>query len=138
MSISALNDLNRNSIKSIYSQNGSSNKYTLKSSSVSKEIAKLEEKMRKGQISPKEFELQKKILESLPQTLYTRNGDTELHQSNASEIDFRETKKEIESIEKKHEQGDMSDFAYKANMHLITTPIPEQNNLIGQKLSFYA
>ena len=138
MSISALSQLKSRTINSIYQQKGSDNKFSLNSSSVEKEIKKLEEKMKHGQISQKEFEREKKALESLPQTLYTTDGDNNLKSSNASQIDNKETQYEINSIEKKHSLGDMSDFAYKANMHLLTTPIPEQENLVGQRLSLYA
>ena len=138
MSISALSQLRNTSINSVYNQKGSSNKFTLNSSGVEKEIKALEEKMKRGQISPEDFETQKKILESLPQALYTSDGNDNLKASNASQIDNRNTQNEIDSIEKKRSLGDLSDFAYRANMYLLTNPIPQQESLVGQKLSYYA
>ena len=138
MSISALSQIKRNTVNSVYSQNGNSNKFTLKSSCVEKEIQALEEQLKKGQISPEDFEEKKNALENLPHILFTSDGGKKLSASNATQIDNKETKKEIDNIEKKYALGDMSEFAYRANMHLMTVPIPEQENLIGQKLSFYA
>ena len=138
MSIAALSRLKSTTINSIYNKKGSSNKFSLNSGAVEKEISALREKLKRGQISEKEFETQKKILESLPQTLYTTDGNDNLKESNVSKIDNGETEKELESIEKKHALGYMSDFAYRANMHLLTTLIPEQDNLAGQRLSYYA
>ena len=94
--------------------------------------------MKRGQISPEDFETQKKILESLPQALYTSDGNDNLKASNASQIDNRNTQNEIDSIEKKRSLGNLSDFAYRANMYLLTNPIPQQESLVGQKLSYYA
>lgn len=138
MGISALSQLKSTTINSVYKQKGCSNKFALSSSGVAKEIETLEERMKRGQLSPEDFETQKKILESLPQALYTSDGNKNLKASNASQIDYRDTQNEINSIEKKHSLGDMSEFAYKANMHLMTTPIPQQESLVGQKLSFWA
>ena len=138
MSISALSQIKRNTVNSVYSQNGSSNKFSLKSSCVEKEIKALEEQLKRGQISPKDFEEKKNALKNLPHVLFTSDGGDKLSASNATQIDNKETEKEIDNIEKKYALGDMSKFAYKANMYLMTEPIPEQENLIGQKLSFYA
>ena len=138
MEISALYQLKENTISSVYNKNGSSNKFSLNSGAVEKEIDVLREKLKRGQISEGEFEAKKKLLENLPQTLYTNNGEDSLKASNASQIDNAETEKEVESIEKKHALGDITDFAYRANMHLLTTPIPEQDNLVGQRLLLYA
>ena len=138
MSISALSLISRNTVNSVYSPKGSSNKFTLKSSCVAKEIQALEEQLKKGQISPEDFETQKNALENLPHFLFTNDGGDKLSTSNATQIDNRETEKEIDNIQRKYELGDMSDFAYRANMHLMTAQIPEQENLTGQRLSFYA
>lgn len=138
MGISALSQLRSRTINSVYNQKGTSNKFTLNFSGVEKEIKALEEKMKRGQISPEDFETQKKILQSLPQAVYTSDGNDNLKASNATQIDNKNTKDEIDSIEKKHSLGDMSDFAYRANMHLLTNPIPQQDSLVGQRLSYYA
>ena len=138
MGISALSQLKSTRINSLYSQKGSSNKFSLNSAGVEKEIKILEEKMKKGQISPEHFETQKKVIESLPKFVQTIDGDNKLKASNATEIDNRETEKEIDNINKKHSLGDMSDFAYRANMHLLTNPIPQQENILGQKHSYFA
>ena len=138
MGISALSQLRSATINSVYNQKGNSNKFTLNSSGVGKEIKALEEKMKRGQISPEDFETQNKMLESLPQALYTSDGNDNLKASNASQIDSKDTQNEIDSIEKKHSLGYMSDFAYRVNMHLLTNPIQQEESLVGQKLSYYA
>ena len=138
MSISALSLISRNTVNSVYSPKGSSNIFTLKSTSVEKEIKKLEEKLQRGQISQKDFETQKNALENLPRVLFTNDGGDKLSANNATQLNQKATEKEIDSIQRKYALGDMSDFAYRANMHLMTAPIPEQENLTGQRLSFYA
>lgn len=138
MSISALSSVKGSSIKNLYSQKGDTNKFSLSSSMVDNEIEKLDEQLKKGEISESEYENQKAALESLPKIVYTSDGSNTLKQSNASLIGEKETTKEIDKIKKQHENGNMSDFSYKANMYLLTNPIDSQQNETGQNLSVWA
>lgn len=138
MSISALSSVKGSSIKNLYSQKGDTNKFSLSSSMVNNEIEKLNEQLKKGEISESEYENQKAALESLPQIVYTSDGSDTLKQSNASLIGEKETTEEIDKIKKQHENGNMSDFSYKANMYLLTNPIDSQQSETGQNLSVWA
>lgn len=138
MSISALSSVKGSSIKNLYSQKGDTNKFSLRSSMVDNEIEKLDEQLKKGEISESEYENQKAALESLPKIVYTSDGSNTLKQSNASLIGEKETTKEIDKIKKQHENGNMSDFSYKANMYLLTNPIDSQQSETGQNLSVWA
>lgn len=137
MGLGAISSLNSCSLNSLYAQNGSSNKFALKSSGVAKEIQELEEKLKSGQISEQEFEAQKKQLESLPQILYTSDGNNNLTVGNASLLKTNSNTEEIDKIEQQHAKGEISDFSYKANMYLLTNQPPD-NNTVGKNLSYYA
>lgn len=138
MSISAISSVKRSNVNNLYAQKGDTNKFSLRSNMVDSEIEKLNEQLKKGQISESQYKSEKEALESLPQIVYTIDGSSTLKGSNTSLIGEEETTNEINKIEKKHANGDMSDFSYKANMYLLTNPIEMQPSETGQRLSIMA
>lgn len=138
MGISAISSIKRSNINKLYSQQNSTNKFSLKSTTVDSELKKLEYKLKDGQISESEYIREKNALESLPQTVYTIDGSSTLKESNVSQICQKESTEEIDKLKKQHAIGDISDFAYRANMYLLTNPIETRPGETGQNLLLMA
>lgn len=138
MGISAISSIRESNIGKLYSQQNGTNKFALKSTTVDAELKKLDYKLKDGQISESEYTKEKNALESLPQIVYTNDGSSTLKESNVSQICQKESTEEIDKLKKQHASGDISDFAYNANMYLLTNSGEEQPPEIGQKLSLMA
>lgn len=142
MSLVSFNGIPKVAAQSMYSKTKSSNRgdeYILDSSRKGAELHKLDEKLRLGDISESRYETEKAAIESAPRVIHIDAGSSVpessplKEQSNpgfSSEDELIKVQKEIASLRNQYLNGDISEFAYKANMYLLTNPMPQDNHQI--------
>lgn len=125
MGISALSGLPSQTISSIYSKQGDSGKYSLKPQKRNAKIEELELELKEGKISESEFKKEKAALESAPISIYTTPNQSKIKSDNIFQTNPNE--KEVEKLKQQLANGEISNFEYRANMYMLTTPTAENS-----------
>lgn len=130
MSLISFAGLSQKLAQNIYSKNKSSSngeEYVLSSTKKEVQIHILDQKLDKGEISKAEYNAQVAAIKNAPKVVSVGSDATVHKNTRLSSVDnlkqsAEKTQKfEIEKLKKLHENGDISDFAFKTNMYLLTT-----------------
>lgn len=110
--------------------NANGEEYVLSPSRKEAWIQRLEDLLDKGEITQAEYERQVAAIKKAPKVVSVDKNEnihknSRLKSSDSLPHNNEENQKsEMEKLKKLYENGDISDFAYKANMYLLTAPSP--------------
>lgn len=123
-------------VDNIYSKRKSTkagDEYVLLPRQKEAQLQKLDKMLQNGDISEGKYKIEKAAIENAPdvisvngsnvkeQELRPTDGD---NKDGLSKLNEREYQYEVNKLEREHSNGDISDFAYKANMYMLTSSMP--------------
>lgn len=100
------------------------------------QLQKLDKMLQNGDISEGKYKMEKAAIENAPDVICV-NGSTvskqelpsydEDNNRGLSKLNEREYQHELNRLKREYMNGDISDFAYKANMYMLTSSVPVDN-----------
>ena len=141
MSIPAISGLQSRAIGKMYTSHTAEDgeKFTLTETGRNAELKRLEKQLEKGEISQGEYDQKEAAIKSAPRFVFVDNENVTHKGLLSAENGEKEQAKEIEKLRQQRSAGELSQFAYNANMYLMTNPISGSNETSpGQRLSVLA
>lgn len=141
MSIPAISGLQSRSVGKMYTSHTAEGgeKFTLTETGRNAELKRLEKQLENGEITQSEYDQKEAAIKSAPRFVFVDNENITHKGLLSAENAEKEQTKEIDKLRKQYPTGELSQFAYNANMYLMTNPITGSNEQqAGQRLSVLA
>lgn len=142
MSVPAISGLQSQAVGKMYTSHTTQQggeKFTLTETGRNAELKRLEKQLEAGEITQGEYDQKEAAIKSAPRIVFVDNENITHEGLLSAENAEKEQTKEIDKLRQQYQTGQISQFAYNANMYLMTNPITGNNEpTIGQKLSVLA
>lgn len=142
MSLGSFNSIPQTFVQNMYYQTKSQDngkEYAINPQKQDGQLQKLDEMLKKGEISEEKYDKLQSAIKSAPDVLHVDEGssvpqksrlkDAEDQSSSIDKLYEKEYQMQKSRLEQQYKNGEISEFAYRANSYMLSHPMPQQNNI---------